>query len=207
MAKPLVLQYGGVDISFSMERTDRSRIYGYVAVEVLDEQGRRCELSTLADDGRTLVGRGGTALATLSVDGDWLERGQLKPVDLEGRPLVPVPSSLGTSIPLARKATIDEYLAHNVRSVYVLTAAADASALVRDLAGGTIYTFPFSFRGGLEPDAGFLLAGSDGTVFLALGQPTQSRFVGLDQAGAAVDEESPTEAAAAEEESLDFGMM
>jgi hypothetical protein len=69
---------------------------------------------------------------------------------------------------------------------------------------GTIYHFPYSFRGGLEADAGFLLLAADGTPFLAIGTPTKLEFVGFEEA-AGISEES--ESAGEEEESLDFSMM
>lgn len=205
MAKPLVLTFGGAELPFDMDRVDRARLYGRVDVEALDDQGRRCELATLADDGRTLIGRGGTSLGIVDAEGAWLEKSQLSPVDAEGKPIVPVPSTFSAPVPLERKATLDEFLSHNIRSVYILRTTADAAAIVRELQAGTIYTFAYSFRGGLEADAGFLLGTKDGTIFFAVGHPTRLRFVGLEQAAALTEEAGPEDEA--EEESLDFGMM
>jgi hypothetical protein len=203
MAKPLVVAFGGADLAFDLERVDRSRLYGTVDVEALDEKGRTCDLATLADDGRTVIGRGGTALGMISSEGMWLEKSQLKPVDAEGKPITPVPSTFGAPVPLGKKATIDEYLSHNIRSVYLVRPQGDASALVKELQAGAIFTFPYSFRGGLEADVAFLLGGKEGNLFLAVGHPTRIRFVGLEQA-AALTEEGPEDE---EEEALDFGMM
>jgi len=69
MAKPLVLRVGGVELPFALSKVDRSEFYGYVDVETLDARGRRCSTATLADDGRTVVGPGGTAFACVSPDG------------------------------------------------------------------------------------------------------------------------------------------
>ena len=62
---------------------------------------------------------------------------------------------------------------------------------------------PYSFRGGLEADAGFLLAGADGNIFLAVANPTKIEFVGLQQAAAAAEEEGEEE----EADLLDFDMI
>jgi hypothetical protein len=202
MAKPLVLKFAGADVALDLERVDRARLYGYAETEAVDEKGRRCSLATLADDGRTVIGRGGTAVGLLSPEGEWLDKSRLKPVDAEGKPLAPVPSSFSAPLPLEKKATIDEYLSHNVRSVYLARPQGDASALIKELQAGTIFAFAYSFRGGLEADAGFLLGGKDGNIFLAVGQPTKIRFVGLEQAAALTEE-----AAEEEEDALDFGMM
>ena len=37
-------------------------------------------MATLADDGRTLIERGGTGIGYLSVDGDWCDKTDLMPV-------------------------------------------------------------------------------------------------------------------------------
>ncbi len=203
MAKPLVLQFAGADLPMGMSKVDRSGLYGFVETEALDGKGRKCATATLADDGQTLVGSGGTAIATLSPDGQWLQRSQLTPVNANGTQLTPVPSSFSAPIPLTKTATIDEYLSHNIRAVYQLGAEGDASALLAELKKGTIYTFAYSYRGGLEPDVAFLLLAADGSVFLAVGTPTKMEFVGLEQTAAVEDEGGSEE----EGEEIDFGMM
>jgi hypothetical protein len=204
VAKPLIFQLGDKELSFTLEKVDRSRLYGYKEVEVLDESGQRCELATLAADGRTVVGRGGTAFGQLSADGQWCEKGTLMPVDLDGRQIVPVPSSYSAPIKLFNTATIDEYLVHNIRLVYQLQTADDISDLLPELGRGTIFSFPYSYRGGLEADAGFLLMGHDGNVFLAVGNPTTVEFVGLQQPAAIIEEEEDQED---ETDLMDFDMI
>ncbi len=100
-------------MALEMNKIDRSRLYGYKELEVVDDLGSRCDLATLAEDGRTLVGRGSTALGWLDADGCWCDKSQLKPVDLDGKEVVPVPSSFSAPIKLfetcsmlKRKATI-----------------------------------------------------------------------------------------------------
>ena len=43
-----------------------------------------------------------------------------------------------------------------------------AEDLLNELRAGAIYSFPFSYRGGLNPSVGFLLASSDGIPTLAV---------------------------------------
>ena len=69
MAKSLVFQFDGANVAFQMNKIDRSKLYGYKELEILDEQGQTCELATLADDGKTIVGRGGISIGYLSADG------------------------------------------------------------------------------------------------------------------------------------------
>lgn len=77
---------------------------------------------------------------------------------------------------------MDEYLSHNIRSVYQLETEDDIGSLVHELEKGTIFSFPYSYRGGLDADAGFLLMGSDRvsieqplTLYYAVRQSSQDR--------------------------------
>jgi hypothetical protein len=203
MPKPLVLTLAGADLPLYLDKVERSDLYGYVEVETLDEHGRKCSLATLADDGKTIIPTSCSSLAMLSPDGQWLDKKALAPTDAHGNKLTPVPSSYSAPVPLLKQATIDEYLSHNVRSVYRISSDADLGPLLTQLKQGVIFQFPYSFRGGLEPDAGFLLLSGDGTPFLAIGSPTKLEMVGLDQAApAAADDDEPSE-----DDDIDFGMM
>jgi len=202
MARPLTFVHGGTEVALSIEKLERGKLYGTVDVEALDEHGRRVELATLAPDGRTLLGKGGTASGFLSQEGRWLDRSDLRPTTIDGQEIKPVPSSFAAPVALERKATVEEYLSHNIKSVYVMTGE-PGEALVKELAAGTIYMFPYSFRGGLVADVGFLLAGQDDAIFLAVGQTTQLHFLGLDQLPLYEDEEE----GASDEDELNFDML
>jgi hypothetical protein len=201
MGKPLVVVLGGVELPLELSRVERSDLYGRIEVESLDAKGRPCTLVTLADDGKTLIGTAGTAQAMLTPEGNWIEKSRLIPTDHEGKAITPVASSYAAALPLTETATIDEYLSHNVRSVYQIGSDADLSPLLEALRAGTIFRFPYSFRGGLEADFGFLLMASDGTAFLAIGTPTQMPFVGLEEAAALTEDEGEDEG------EIDFSMM
>jgi len=206
MAKALVVRHGSTELAFNLEKVDRKRLYGQVDSEVLDELGRPCQLAILGGDGKTLVGRGGSALCMLDPDGGYCDRSALSPVGPEGAPLTRAPSSFAAPVGLDQRASIDEYLTHNVKAVYSLQPPMGAEGLLSELRAGTIYTFAFSYRGGLDPDVGFLLASSEGAPFLAVGKKTRLQFVALPElalpdAEADLDEESD------DEDSMDFGMM
>jgi hypothetical protein len=202
MAKPLIFKFAESELAFSMSKVDRSRLYGYKELEVLDEKGGKCELATLASDGQTMIGKGGTGLATLTADGHWTDKSQLKPVDLDGKEMQPVPSSYSAPIPLAETATVDEYLQHNIRLVYQLTSEGDVAPLRQPLAEGKIFKFPYSYRGGLDADAGFLLQGEDGNIFFVVGNPTKVEFTGLAQVSGMEEENEAEEA-----DMMDFDMI
>ena len=206
MAKPLVFQWRDRQISFQMVKVDRARLYGFKESDVLDDQGQRCELATLAQDGQTLIGRGGSAFGTLTVDGTWIEKTQLRPVDPAGQTIQPVPSSFAAPVPLVEQASPADYLDCAVRTLYLLETSDDIGPLADELKQGAIYRFPYSFRGGLEPDQGFLIANSEGQLFCAIGKPAKVEFLSLAQAAPAVEDEE-TNADEEDADAIDFSMM
>ena len=204
MAKPLILTFGGAEIPFALSKVERSDLYGFVEIETLDEKGRRCSMATLADDGRSIIPPGGTAIICLSPEGHWLEKKSLIPTDNQGNQITPIGSSYAAPVPLDQTVSIEEYLSHDIRSVYQISSDVDFGPLKAELQKGTIFQFPYSFRGGLEPDCGFLLLAADGTPFVAIGSPTRLEFVGFEQSAAI---NSDADEGGDEEESMDFGMM
>ena len=204
MAKPLTVEFQGESVDLSLEKVERAKLYGYVETEVVDEDGKRCELATLTGDGHSVVGKGGTALAYLTQNGLWRKKSELKPVDIHGKIITPVKSTFDAPVHLDKRATIDEYLSHNINLIYRLTADEQNAALLTELQAGTIFQFPFSYRGGLEASAGFLLLGSDGNLFLCVGVPTAIEFVGLKATAPIVAQE---ELAQDEDDALDFSLV
>lgn len=191
MAQHLQFSFGGTEFACGISKVDRARLYGSIDTEVLDEEGRKCELATLAGDGKTLIPAGGTALASISPDGSWRVKEELTPVDLNGNPIASVQSTFKVTTELTEKATYEEFLSHNIRLLYLLETVTGKipDALMEELKGGTIYKFQFSYRGGLEADAAFLLAGEDGTPWMMVGKRTDISFIGFEQVAAAVQNE------------------
>jgi hypothetical protein len=211
MAKPLVLEFRGRQVSLGLQKIDRTKLYGYVDTEVVDAAGKPCELGTLLGDGHSLVGKGGTGLAYLSQDGLWRKKADLRPVDRDGNPIPTAKSTFDTVVPLTDPATIDDYLSHNIHLIYMLTheqpegmPSQPFDELVEDLRAGTIYRFPFSYRGGVSASVGFLLIGGDGNLFLCVGVPTAFEFVGLKATAPVVTD--PAEEAV-EEDAMDFSLV
>ena len=105
----------------------------------------------------------------------WTDKSQLKPVDLDGKEMQPVPSSYGAPIPLAETATVDEYLSTTFVSS-MNSRAKGCSSLRQPLAEGR-FSFPYSYRGGL--DAAPCCKGEDDNIFFVVGNPTKVEFTGL----------------------------
>ena len=108
MPKPIRFQFESAQLAFQMQKVDRSKLYGFKEVVVHDAEDRICELATLAEDGKTVVGKGGTGIGQLTADGKWTDKSKLTPVDLEGNEIQPVVSSFAAPIELAVQTTFDD---------------------------------------------------------------------------------------------------
>ena len=207
MPRPIRFDFDGDLLTFNMQKVDRSKLYGFKQLEVFDEQENKCELATLAEDGKTLVGKGGTGIGHLTADGLWSDKDKLKPVNLEGDEITPVASSFAAPVPLQQETTVDDYLSHNVRLVYRLSAEENSKAedgLFTKLKDGAILKFDYSYRGGLEADVGFLLTNEADEIFFLVADPTNADFIGLTQSPAAQAEDDDQPEAS---DLMDFGMI
>lgn len=203
MARVLILSLDGVEYPVSILKVDREKLYGSVEIEAFDEKGNEATLKILAADGKTLIEKGGTALATVNEKGDSIDRTELVPVSFEGDPIEQVPSSFDSPNELS-PADVDDYLLHIVKSVYLLLPAEDSDIqlLVDDLLEGNLYCFPFSYRGGNEYDMAYVI-GADKSAFMVTGKQATYDFVKLNQA-ALLDDTEEQEISA---DDIDFDLL
>lgn len=193
MPKQLVFSLAGAESSFAINKVDRSKLYGYKETEVIDESESKCEFAVLAEDGSTLIGSGDIGMGYMTVDGLWTSKSELKPVDIDGDEITPVKSSFDGVIELGEKVTVDVFLKHEIRLIYSLEANAFAQELKESLEAGDIFKFPYSYRGGLEADSGFLIRGEDENFYLLVGDWLEFDFIGLKQLATPVTEEEVDE--------------
>ena len=184
MPKSLILDLDGKEFEVLITRIDREDLYGSVEVEAFDEKGKPAELKVLAADGKTLIEKGGTALTVVNEKGDSIERSELVAVDIDGDEITKVESSFNAPNKL-KKADIDNYLGLVVKSVYLLDPPEDGDLdyLTEHLSTNNIYTFPFSYRGGLEHDAAYIVGGDKDEAFMIVGKDGDLDYVKLNQAG------------------------
>ncbi|HYJ90309.1 MAG TPA: hypothetical protein VEV84_03300 [Pyrinomonadaceae bacterium] len=182
MPRPLVLSLDGREFDVRIMKIDREKLYGKVEIEAYDEKGNPAQLLVLAPDGKTLIDKGGTALATVDENGDSISRADLIAVDEDGQKMETVPSSFNQTNVLKR-ASIEDYLSQLVKSVYLVEPLEDADRkyLQDHVASGLIYNFDFSYRGGTEYDNAFVI-GNKSDAFMIVGKPAQLQFVKLNQA-------------------------
>ena len=203
MARPLVLSLDGEEYPVTLVKIDREKLYGKIDIEAFDEKGREASLRVLAADGKTLIDKGGTALATLTDKGDSIDRTELVPINADGEKIEQVPSSFSQTN-VVKPATIEEYFLQIVKSVYLVRpyVGADIGGLMDQLSAKQMYTFPFSWRGGVENDNAFLIGAGD-EAFMVTGRQAAFQFIKLNQI-AVLDSTEEEEISA---DDLDFDLM
>ncbi len=214
MPRSLTFTLDSQSVEAQLIKVDRKQLYGSVSVETRDSNDARCQVATLAEDGKTLIPRGGTALGYVNPDGEWVTRDQLKPVDLQGNALDEVESSFDNPIALSIVNDVEHFLNHNVRLSYRLNAETDTSDggfpdnWIKQLKAGTLFEFGFSYRGGIGLDPAFILCDNDDNIWLLITEANDVQFVSLEQAAVCAGEALVDEVEDGEEEStLDFGML
>ena len=206
MPRQLILSLDGREFPVTLVKIDREKLYGSVEIEAFDEKGREASLRVLAADGKTLIDKGGTALTTVNEKGTSVDRSTLKAVDEDADEIEPVPSSFNEPNELKR-AQIDDYLGQMFKSLYLIQPApedGDLSYLKDHLDGEQIYTFPFSWRGGLDYDQAYIL-GSNGEAFMVVGKPAEFEYVKLNQATAL--DTTATEEEEISADDIDFDLL
>lgn len=204
MARALTFTIGGQTFPCNVDKVDRRKLYGFRRRQVLDEQNRACKMGLLCEDGHSLVGPGGQALAYINQEGDWVDRGGLVAVDENGQPLPLIPSSYDGAINLAEQVSLDDVAALLVRDVLQLDGGAPDGPL-RTAIGDKIFRFVYSYRADYDAEDAYLMNTPEG-LFALVGDRTDYHFVGLQT-------ETPVETAVDEEDDLgkdddlDFGMM
>ena len=204
MARKLLFQIPKSKKSFTVAliKVDRKKIYGDTSIEAFDEDGNLCEIVSIANDGQTLFGKGGIAFAVQNENGEFVNKSELIPITSDGEAIDEVGSSFDNPIEITEKATVEDYLSHQVKSVYFLEDVENFDVLNELLKNGDIYKFPFSYRKGIIVDTAYLLANEAGTPFMII--TTLSDFEYLSFKDSSTLDEEPD----FEEESLfDFGSL
>ncbi len=197
MARQLNFQINGHQLSAEIEKLDRSKLYGHVEKKYSDRDGKDCYFGLITDDGTQMLGRNMVEAGYLTDDGDWLERGDLNTVGVDGVPLEKREASFKQPIELENTVTIDEYLSFVAKSVYQLNAP---KLLERVKLEDNIYTFPFNYTASYSPDTAFLIENTN-YLFMVVGQATGFEFLEIQEIDTAllIDDD--------EDEDIDFSMF
>jgi len=106
MPRSLTFQFHNSSFEATLIKIDRSKIYGSVDIVTTDHEGADTDLFSLARDGRTLIGLGGTGSGYINKDGYWVETNERIAVDVEGDPMELIDSSFDA--PIVLEQTVSE---------------------------------------------------------------------------------------------------
>ena len=208
MARKLEFIFGNETFTVEIHKIDRTKIYGRVQTETFDAHDKRCDLATLARDGRTIIPFGGTASGYVNTEGLWIERGDLVPINRDGDTIPEVPSSFSAPTKITEEVTIEAFLDHPIRLSYHLSTEGINETLAKKLKDGAIFKFPFSYRGGIYYDPAFLMMDLDGELWILIGHTSDIEFVGYEQAAiCAARAQELGEDDSGERDSFDFDML
>jgi len=200
MARKAEFSINGHSVKAELKKIDRKKIYGWSTIDVFDEKGSKCKLAGLAE-GQFVMPSGSTALVSLNLKGEAVSKSSLVGVDSAGKKVEKVPSIYDQKV-ILREATLDEYLAMAVKSVYQLQIDENKEDLINELSDGKTYYFVFNYRADYEGDDAFLV--SNGTdVFAITGMSSELEFIGLEDN----EQELVTEDTAEVEDDMDFAMF
>ena len=198
MQKELKFTLSGKNFSGSPVKLEREKIYGRNETIATDRNGNECVCASLDPEGTLIIPAGAVKPGLLSDSGEWIEKNTLCVVDENGQTPQRVMSSFDGEIALSEVATLEEFVDHIWKAVYMLDIPELAS-----LIGDTIRRFPFSYRGGFSEDDGFLLA-ANGKCWLFAGEGVDFPFIGISEEGVLDD---PEAAESEESDDIDFDMM
>lgn len=201
MARKAEFSINGLSVMAELKKVDRKKIYGWSSIEAYDENGSKCNLAGLAE-GKHIMPSGSTSLATLNSNGEAINKSELIGIDLAGNKVSLVPSIYDGKVML-REATIDEYLATAVKSVYQLQIDEDKEVLLEALSSDKIYYFIFNYSADFEGDDAFLVS-NENEIFVIVGKSADLEFIGLEENE---QELMPEETQDEVEDELDFAMF
>jgi len=208
MARKLEFLFGESTFICAIEKVDRSKVYGHVSTKVYDANDKPCELATIARDGRTIIPFGGTASGYVNTEGLWIDRDDLIPINRDGNKIDEVPSSFKAPISIEKEVSIEEFLDHPIRLSYLLKAKTNLDPqLYAQLKQGKIYSFPFSYRGGVYYDPAFMLTDNEENLWMLIGHKSDIEYLSFEQAAIcsarAADEAEDED----ENDAFDFDML
>ena len=202
MARALNFSFKGEKFSLGIQKLDRKKLYGYTSVAVQDDNGSKCGLATISDDGKYILSKGCVGYTTLNERNEYVPSTSIKMVDGDGKAIEKILSSFDLEDIDLTIGLMDDYLTLYVKSVYQLNpnGETDLSSLIKILAEHKLLYFKFNYRTDYDADDAFLLYSGE-AVFMVIGQISPFEFIGLEKA---VAEVVVTEE---EEEDFDFGML
>ena len=179
--KDLRFSIGDNVFSTDVYKVDRAKLYGSRVKIALDDDETECRLISMSECGTVCIPKGGTGLGYLSPERKWVNRGELKTVNLDGSTAELFPSSFNV-VNILKEATIDDLLKCAVDSFYRLTAE---PGLIEAM-NNRIFSFSYCYRDSYETTPAFLQVTEINGIkelFMFIGIQHQFEPVGFEEVG------------------------
>lgn len=201
MASNIIVQCGSDKSEFTLQKLERTKLYGKRRRLNLDQNGQPCTRAELTQDGSLLLKSGMTSQGYFDQARNWIPRGELVGLNTEGNQVDKAPSTLGVAQDLEGPVPAEEVFDLEVASVYMLDAVEVAPTLAESLDRGDVFRFAFNYRADYHAERAYLLKNSEG-LFALVGSPATPEWCELERV--AVD--SPEDDSALDDD-LDFDMF
>ena len=175
MNKHVEFIINGKSVIASLKKVDRKKIYGWSTIEVLDQNGSKCQLASILD-GVHVLSSGCTSTLKFNNKGELVSNSELVGFNHHGEKVQKVPSVYDGKVVL-QKSTIDDYLALAVKSVYQLSSQ-DNSIILSELNDDKVFSFVFNYREDYDGDDAFLISNGE-TAFVVVGKRADLHFFGM----------------------------
>ena len=204
MARKLTFQLNNQEFDLGINKLDRKKLYGFKETIAQDHEGNDCIKASIDDTGSLIIPKGGIALGIIDSDANWVNKADLKAVNLDGTDAQIVPSSFDAPISLKETVTIDEFLDYSIQYVYQLQSENDINTLIENIKNNSeIFTFTFNYRADYEGSNAFIIENDD-KLFVLVGYKNNFNFIGLEESTQVSIEEDKDFSI---EDDLDFGML
>lgn len=197
----VIVKLGAELSEFTIQKLDRSKLYGKRKRINLDLEGSHCVRAELTQDGSLLIRAGMTAQGYFDQENTWIPQKQLVGISQEGKEVQRVPSTLGLAQELSGPIEASEILDSEITSVYLVNEHKLDPVLANQLENGDVYKFPFNYRADFHAETAFILKNKEG-YFVLVGSPTMPEWCELSHVAAALIEDDTDL-----NEDLDFEMF
>lgn len=205
MGKPLIFKLGEVEYDLEPLKLERKKLYGSIEKVALDGNGDTCSASSLYSELSIIIPKGGTSLGSIDDNGNWVEKSDTKYVYADGTDASLTASSFDAPIELNTTTSIENFLEHNITSIYSLQGEENHPDFVKAIQDKEeIYTFEFNYRADYEGDPAFMIE-NEGELFILVGKKIEFEFIGLADEGVLDGEDEEIEEEV--EDEFDFSMM
>ena len=162
MAKQIIVTLGGNTSTFDFKKISRSDLYGKTSRRALDPEGEPCRRAQVTKDGSLLLRSGMTAQGYFKqTNGEWVPTGERIGMDLAGRPVEKVASSLGEAQELEGPVNVEDLFDVDKPILYALNDVEVDAGLKKSLEAGELYRFPFNYRADYEGQVAYLFIGKE----------------------------------------------